>query len=60
MTLWDFYASCEGGLSGGFAVMHVYVCGAFLQRFRQDLLLLEFPGIYFLLPVSTYTLLFLN
>lgn len=47
MVLWDFYASCEGGLQFGFSVMHVYVCAAFMEKFRFELLNMEFPGILF-------------
>jgi len=43
LVLWDFYASHAHGLRHAFSVMHVYVCAAFLLRFRNDLLKLEFP-----------------
>jgi len=43
MVLWDFYASCDGGLQFGFSVMHVYVCAAFMERYRFEILNMEFP-----------------
>lgn len=43
LLVWDFYASHPMGMRHGFSVMHVYVCAAFLLRFRNDVLRLEFP-----------------
>ena len=45
LVLWDFYAAHPQGLRHAFSVMHVYVCAAFMLRFRNDILRLEFPGI---------------
>lgn len=43
LILWDFYCSHEKGVKFAFSVMHVYVCAAFLIRFRDDIMSLEFP-----------------
>jgi hypothetical protein len=42
LVMWDFYAAHEQGLRHGFSVMHVYVCAAFLLRFRKDIIRSEF------------------
>lgn len=46
LILWDFYCSHEKGVKFAFSVMHVYICAAFLIRFRNDILCKEFPGIF--------------
>eukprot|EP00026_Physarum_polycephalum_P004733 Phypoly_transcript_04756.p1 GENE.Phypoly_transcript_04756~~Phypoly_transcript_04756.p1 ORF type:complete len:508 (+),score=75.92 Phypoly_transcript_04756:526-2049(+) len=43
LVLWDFYATHPQGLRHAFSVMHVYICAAFLLRFRNDIIRLEFP-----------------
>jgi len=38
--LWEFYLTCEN--FEGFSVLHIYVCAAFLEGFREKLLQMEF------------------
>lgn len=42
LRLWDSYLSEDGGFSSGFKVLHVYVCAAFLMRWKDDLKRMDF------------------
>jgi len=43
MHLWELYLACEN--FEGFSILHIYVCAAFLEGFRERILQMEFMGI---------------
>jgi hypothetical protein len=58
LRLWDAYLSEDAGFASGFKVFHVYVCAAFLMRWKEELKRMDFQQlIQFLqkLPTEDWT-----